>query len=153
VPAPVPLATREDITLDALRAVAWEGRGVAIAPEALERMDRCHASFEELVRRRVAADPDALIYGITTAAGDGAAVALTPERQARRTTRLWTGASFGEPLPERVVRAIVLARLANFIDGHAAARASRAAIRCRSSPLRATGAPVRSSRSGGSSMT
>jgi histidine ammonia-lyase len=123
VPPPILLTSREDITLDVVRAVAWEGRGAALAPEALERMDRCHASFEELVRQRVAADPDALIYGITTAAGDGAAVVLTPERQARRTTRLWTGASFGEPLPERVVRAIVLARLANFIDGHSAARA------------------------------
>ena len=28
----------------------------------------------------------------------------------------------GEPLPDRVVRAIVLARLANFLDGHAAVR-------------------------------
>ena len=28
--------------------------------------------------------------------------------------------SFGNPLPERVVRAIVLARLANFLEGHAA---------------------------------
>ncbi|TIX61306.1 MAG: histidine ammonia-lyase, partial [Mesorhizobium sp.] len=28
--------------------------------------------------------------------------------------------SFGEPLPERVVRAIVLARLTNFIEGNAA---------------------------------
>ena len=27
--------------------------------------------------------------------------------------------SFGEPLPRRVVRGIVLARLANFIEGHA----------------------------------
>ena len=33
------------------------------------------------------------------------------------------GAAFGAPLPERVVRAIVLARLANFVDGHAAVRA------------------------------
>lgn len=30
--------------------------------------------------------------------------------------------SFGEPLPNRVVRAILVARLANFLDGHAAVR-------------------------------
>ena len=31
--------------------------------------------------------------------------------------------SFGEPLPERVARGIVLARLANFLGGHAAVSA------------------------------
>ena len=116
------LASRRDITLDALRAVAWDGRAVTIAPAALALMDRCHESFAELVRERVAADPGALIYGVTTAAGDGAAIVLDAGRQASRPTRLWTGASYGEPLPERVVRGIVLARLANFLDGHAAAR-------------------------------
>jgi histidine ammonia-lyase len=116
------VASRRDITLDAFRAVAWAGRGVTIAPAALALMDRCQESFAELVRERVAADPGALIYGVTTAAGDGAATVLDAESQARRPTRLWTGASYGEPLPERVVRGIVLARLANFLDGHAAAR-------------------------------
>jgi histidine ammonia-lyase len=40
-----------------------------------------------------------------------------------RPTTLWTAASFGEPLPERVVRGIILARLANFLEGHTGARA------------------------------
>ncbi|HKE79141.1 MAG TPA: aromatic amino acid lyase [Solirubrobacteraceae bacterium] len=121
---PVPIAKRADITIDAVRRVAWDGEDVELAPEALARMDRCHASFTEFVEARVAEDPGALIYGTTTAPGDGAAVALTPEAQARRPTRLWTAHSFGDPLPERVVRAIVLARLANFVEGHAAVRSS-----------------------------
>jgi histidine ammonia-lyase len=116
------LATRSDITLDAVRSVAWDGQGVGIAAEALALMDRCHASFETLVRERVAADPGALIYGVTSAPGDAAAEALDAERLARRPTQLWTAMSYGEPLPERVVRGIVLARLANFLEGHAAAR-------------------------------
>src|SRR6202043_538431 len=86
-------------------------------------MDSCAASFTALVRERVEADPGALIYGVTTAPGDGAAVPLDAERQARRPTRLWTAVSYGEPLPERVVRGILLARLANLLQGHAAARA------------------------------
>jgi hypothetical protein len=57
------------------KLVAWQGQGVTIAPEALALMDRTAASFAALVRARVAADPDALIYGVTTAPGDGAAVA------------------------------------------------------------------------------
>jgi len=117
------LATRDDITLEAFRRVAWAGEGVAIAPAAAELMDRCAASFEALVRARVDADPGALIYGVTTAPGDGAAAALDAERLARRPTRLWTAVSFGEPLPERVVRGILLARLANMLGGHAAVRA------------------------------
>src|SRR5690349_24023373 len=119
----LPLASRTDIDLDAVRRVAWEGEGVAFTPEALARMDDSHASFMALVEARIAEDPGALIYGTTTAPGDGAAVALTAEAQARRPTRLWTAHAFGAPLPDRVVRGIVLARLANFVDGHAAFRA------------------------------
>jgi histidine ammonia-lyase len=118
------IRSRADVSPAALRRVAWEGEGVELAPEALERMDRCHAAFAALVEARLAEDPGALIYGTTTAPGDGAAVALTPEAEARRPTRLWTAHAFGEPLPERVVRAIVLARLSNFVDGHAAVRGS-----------------------------
>src|SRR5918994_5860639 len=89
-------------------------------------MDRCHAAFAAFVEAPVAEDPGALIYGTTTAPGDGAAVALTPEAQARRPTRLWTAHAFGEPLPDRVVRAILLARLGNFVEGHAAVRGALA---------------------------
>ena len=117
------LATRSDVSLDALRSVAWDGQGVEIAPEALALMDRCRESFDALVRERVEADPGALIYGVTSAPGDAAAVALDAEQLARRPTQLWTAMSYGEPLPERVVRGIVLARLANFLEGHAAVRA------------------------------
>jgi histidine ammonia-lyase len=123
---PVEIAARADITLDAVRRVAWEGESIAFAPAALGRMDECHAAFDAFVAARLAEDPGALIYGTTTAPGDGAAVALTPEAQARRPTRLWTAHAFGAPLPERVVRAIVLARLANFVEGNAAVRAGLA---------------------------
>jgi histidine ammonia-lyase len=119
----VTIATRADITPDAVRRVAWEGEDVELAPAALERMDRAHASFTAFVEARIAEDPGALIYGTTTAPGDGAAVALTAEAQARRPTRLWTAHAFGAPLPDRVARGIMLARLANFVDGHAAVRA------------------------------
>src|SRR3954454_5637554 len=116
------LATRADLTLDAVRRVAWEGEGVELAAAAVERIDACHDAFAALVAARLAEDPGALIYGTTTAPGDGAAVPLPPEARARRPTRLWTAHSFGEPLPERVARAIVLARLANVVEGHAAVR-------------------------------
>ena len=117
------LRTRTEIDLGAVERVAWCGERVELAGEALERMDAAHGALQAFVDARVADDPQALIYGITTGPGDAAATALSPEALARRPTRLWTAASFGEPLPERVARAIVLARLANLIDGHAGVRA------------------------------
>ena len=116
------IRTRRDITLELIHAVAWRGAGVEIAPEALTRMDQCHASFEALVSDRVRQDPQALIYGVTSAPGDAAAAALSDDATAARPDRLWTAMSFGEPLPDRVVRAILVARLANFLDGHAGVR-------------------------------
>src|SRR3954468_5393540 len=132
----VTISSRADITPESVRRVAWDGEDVELAPAALQRIDGAHESFTAFVDARVAEDPGALIYGTTTAPGDGAAVALTPEAQARRPTRLWTAHAFGAPLPDRVVRAIVLARLANFVDGHAAARSEggRAAAARRGGP-------------------
>jgi histidine ammonia-lyase len=114
--------TRLDITLDALRRAAWDGEPVEVAAPAVALMDRCHGSFRAMVDARIAEDPGALVYGVTTGAGDGGTANLTAEEEARRPTRLWTAASFGDVLPERVVRGIVLARLANFLGGHAAVR-------------------------------
>jgi histidine ammonia-lyase len=117
---------RADITLDAIHAVAWRGASVEIAPEALAVMDRCHETFEALVAERLRDDPRSLIYGVTSAPGDAAGAALDQRGREERPTRLWTAMSFGEALPERVVRAIVVARLANFLDGHAAVRGQTA---------------------------
>lgn len=114
---------RSDITLDAFRRVAWEGEGVELGARALERMDACHAAFAAYVEARLARDPGAMIYGVTTGPGDAGRSGLTAEAARRRPSRLWTAASFGEPLPGRVVRGVVLARLANLVEGHAAARA------------------------------
>lgn len=90
-------------------------------------MDRRAADFDALVAARVREDPNALIYGVTSAPGDRAIAVLDPDAQATRPTRLWTATSYGDPLPVRVVRAIALARLANFLGGHAAVRSEVAA--------------------------
>jgi histidine ammonia-lyase len=122
-PGEVALGDRFDITLDAVERVAWRGERVALETAAARRMDECAAAFDALVQARVQADPQALIYGVTSAPGDAAGAALDAQGQARRPTRLWTAMSYGEPLPGRVTRAIALARLANFLGGHAAVRA------------------------------
>jgi histidine ammonia-lyase len=113
----VVLHTRSEIDLDAFERVAWLGEGVELAPSALERIADCRRSFLALIE----SDPELSIYGVTTGRGERASVRLSleeQEAQARRAAA--TGFSFGEPLPERVVRGIVFARLANVVEGHAA---------------------------------
>lgn len=125
--AGVVVGDRFDITLEAVSRAAWRAEPVSLADAALRRMDDCAAAFDALVQSRVRSDSGALIYGVTSAPGDRAAVALGADALARRPTRLWTAVSYGEPLPERVTRAILLARLANFVGGHAAVRSRVAA--------------------------
>jgi histidine ammonia-lyase len=112
------LTRRSDIDLDAFRRVAWQGEGVKIGEPALARIAQCRKSFLQLIDR----DPALVIYGVTTAMGELASRRLTPaERERHARLKPYAAAtSFGNPLPERVVRGIVLARLANFIEGHAA---------------------------------
>ena len=110
--------TRADLTLEAARRVAWDGEGVKLGGVALAAMTR----GRERLERILANDPDVTIYGVTTGPGQLAGKTLTPEQRerwaARSPARIAT--SWGDPLPDRVVRAIVLARLTNFVEGHAA---------------------------------
>ena len=109
---------RADLTLEAARRVAWEGEGVELGPRALAAMAQGRDRLERILEH----DPDVTIYGVTTGPGQLARAKLTAEQRAQ-----WAGmsparaaASWGDPLPGRAVRAIVLARLANFVEGHAA---------------------------------
>ena len=115
----VVLRDRFDITLHAVRRVAWQGEDVRLHADALERIGAARRSFMELIE----SDPDLTVYGVTTGMGERASVRLDPEeRKAQAARPPLAGASFGRALPERAVRGIVLARLANFLGGHAAVR-------------------------------
>jgi histidine ammonia-lyase len=112
----VTLATRADINLGTFRSVAWEGESVRVDPRALERVSVRREQFLAFVD----ANPERKLYGVNVHAGEGSDRRLTEEQQRDYGRGLHSGTSFGEPLPRRVVRGIVLARLANFIEGHAA---------------------------------
>ena len=140
---------RTDITLELIHAVAWRKSSLEIVPEAMALMDRCHDTFETLVADRLRDDPQSLIYGVTSAPGDAAAAALDEQGREERPTRLWTAMSFGKALPERVVRAIVVARLANFLEGHAGVRGQTA--QAVASMLELSDLPAVSSESNGGS--
>lgn len=115
----VVLATRADLTLEAYERVAWNGEGVELTAEAVARIAAARARFEALLD-----DPELTVYGVTSGYGDRARFRLDPgERRAqaaRGPGRLRL--SFGEPLPERVVRGIVFARLSSIVAGYGAVR-------------------------------
>ncbi|RUX49418.1 histidine ammonia-lyase, partial [Mesorhizobium sp. M7A.F.Ca.US.014.04.1.1] len=115
---PVSLSTREDINLDTVFRVAWKKDTVEISEKALQRIAECRVSFLKLIE----SDPPPVIYGVTTAMGELASRKLEPDERDRhaRIKAFAAATSFGDPLPDRVVRAIVLARLTNFIEGNAA---------------------------------
>ena len=115
----VTLTRRSDITLKNFEAVAWRGEGVRLAPEALTRIAAARAAFMRLIE-----DPAITIYGVTSGYGSRAGQRLKPEDRKRHAAQPnhGTAATFGEPFPKRVTRGFVLARLANFLEGHAAVR-------------------------------
>jgi histidine ammonia-lyase len=115
----VTLTRRSDITLKNFEAVAWQGEGVRVSSEALARIGEARAAFMRLIE-----DPAITIYGVTSGYGSRAGQRLKPEDRKRHAAQPnhGTAATFGEPFPKRVTRGFVLARLANFLEGHAAVR-------------------------------
>ena len=112
----VALGSRRDITLEAWERIAWGREHVRVESAVLGRIDAARASFLRLIDR-----PDVIVYGVTSGYGDRAGDTLDYEERRRQApAAALRAASFGEPLPERVTRGIVVARLANFLDGHAA---------------------------------
>ena len=109
---------RRDITLDLYHRVAWQGHGVQLGAGAVDRMTKSREDFLRLLD----GDPTVTIYGVTSGYGHQANVRLEGEarRAHARTGPKRVVAAFGPAAPERVARGIVLARLANFIEGHAA---------------------------------
>ena len=114
----VTITSRNDINLDTVQRVAWQNEPVMLSAAALAEIARCRAAFLSLIDT----DPSLVIYGVTTAMGELAHTRLSIEERERhaRIKAFAAATSFGDPFPERVVRAMVLARLANFVEGHAA---------------------------------
>ena len=111
------LDRRSDLTLEALQRVAWNGETVELGDVARSKIASARADFLKLIERE-----DITIYGVNTGYGHMAKRRLTPEERKEQAVAPThhRAASWGDPLPDRVTRAIVFARLANVIEGHAA---------------------------------
>ncbi|MEO8246676.1 MAG: histidine ammonia-lyase [Chloroflexota bacterium] len=102
---PLPLSGR-DLTLDDVVLVARERRPVALAPEAAKRMRASRAVIDGIVAAGTTA------YGVTTGFGDLADVRIEPPQTAELQRNLVRShaAGVGTPLPDEVVRAMLLLR-------------------------------------------
>lgn len=119
----VVLQSRDDLTLENYRRVAMDGESVRIGERAVQAMTAARASFLQLLD----SDRTAFIYGVTSGSGERARQPIAPEEQRRRAVE-WArrgrrGTAFGGGnLPPSVVRGIIFARLANYVEGNAKSR-------------------------------
>ena len=112
---------RADFTLDSFRRVAFAREDVEIGPAARDAMAGARRGFLALLD----SDRTAFIYGTTTRPGVEVATAVPPDEQREyaRLFRAESGYGFGGGChAEQVVRGMVFARLADFVEGHARVR-------------------------------
>jgi histidine ammonia-lyase len=102
---PLPLTGR-DLTIANVIEVARGRRAVAVDPQAADRMGASRAVIERLI-----AD-GATVYGVTTGFGDLVDTRVDPGESAALQRNLVRShaAGVGEPLPDEVVRAMLLLR-------------------------------------------
>jgi len=113
---------RQDFSLENFRRVTVDRERVEIGDVARQAMGDARSAFVELLGQ----DRTAFMYGVTSRPGIEVKIQVSPEDQAAwatGTAMLGTGRGFGGgELDERVVRGIVFARLADFVEGNAKAR-------------------------------
>ncbi|MEP7040828.1 MAG: histidine ammonia-lyase [Chloroflexota bacterium] len=120
------LLTGRALTVAGLASVAREGRQVALDHDAAERMRASRAVIERLVAE------GETVYGVTTGFGDLANVRIEPDQVAelqRNLVRSHT-AGVGAPLPEDVVRAMLLLRANALAIGLSGVRPELAELLC-----------------------
>ena len=100
------LLTGRDLTIDQVIEVARGHRDVQLDGDAADRMRASRAVIERLVAE------GATVYGVTTGFGDLADVRIDPSRTAELQRNLVRShaAGVGEPLPDDIVRAMLLLR-------------------------------------------
>src|SRR5215218_7069469 len=111
----VTLAGHQDVTREAVEAVVWGGRRLALAPTALERVAAGQAQLAALLAAGTR------VYGVSTGAGWLASVDLDPAAQADHQRNLLLGRAVGGPpwLEPAEARALLVTRLGNLVSGHA----------------------------------
>ena len=109
-----------DLTIEQVIAVSREGETVAIAPEAVERINAARAYVDRKLAEK------AVVYGLTTGFGKFSTVFVPEEETAelQRNLIISHACGMGRPLPAQVVRAAMLLRLNALSRGNSGIRLS-----------------------------
>jgi histidine ammonia-lyase len=115
---PILLLTGEPLTIADVVAVARGDRQVALAPHAVERIDRSRALVDRIVAEKQ------VCYGVTTGFGALSKVNIPTERLGELQHNLVRShaASVGAPLPPDIVRAMLLLTAASLARGASGVR-------------------------------
>jgi histidine ammonia-lyase len=108
----------QSLTFAQFRDVVLDGAACSLAPAARERVEAARRAVEEIVHRGDA------VYGVNTGFGDLSKVRIEEENLATLQERLILShsAGVGEPLPDRVVRGMLLLRANTLARGHSGVR-------------------------------
>jgi histidine ammonia-lyase len=111
----ITLRRHGDLTREAVEAVAWDGQTLALDPAVLERVAAGQAELAAVLAG------GARVYGVSTGMGWLASVDLGPVAQEAHQRNLLLGRAVGGPpwLDAAEARALLVARLANLLSGHA----------------------------------
>jgi histidine ammonia-lyase len=107
-----------DLTLDDVRAVVYERQPVLLEPNARILVDRARALVDDLVAS------DQVAYAITTGVGKLSDVRIPHDQVRQLQLNLIRShcVGVGDPLPETVVRAMMLLRANSLAKGHSGVR-------------------------------
>ena len=108
-----------DLTLEAVREVAVEGRPVLLAPDAREQVNRARAVVEDIVKG------NKVSYAITTGVGKLSDVRIAGDQIRELQVNLVRSHSVGvgEPLPVADTRAMMILRANSLAKGYSGVRA------------------------------
>ena len=114
------VVTGDALGIDDVVAVAREGRSARLAPSVEARMAPARTVVESLVAS------DTVAYGITTGFGALASTRVSPDQAAELQVNLLRShaAGVGGPVPDDLVRAMLLLRARTLSQGHSGVRSA-----------------------------
>ncbi|MFQ5919263.1 MAG: histidine ammonia-lyase [Thermoplasmata archaeon] len=116
----------ESLTPEAVAKIAREDGEVTISPSAIQKMEASRQLVEEIGRKGRAA------YGVTTGIGELANVSIPTDdqRQLQRNIARSHAAGTGEPLPDDVLRAMMVLRANGLARGYSGVRPALVELLC-----------------------
>lgn len=107
------ILTGNDLTLDELVNASRPAGQIALAPDALDQMERGHAAI------RKAIEDGTPVYGVNTGLGTRVSQTLTAEELKTFSLKTLRGRaqSIGDPIPDHIARAAMIVRANSFLKG------------------------------------